>query len=107
MMKNAMDAIQDVIGERKGHIHITAKPEGKFAAISIRDNGKGMERATLNRLFDPFFTTKEAGTGLGFVGKLPGSSSTTGGRSRWTAKSAKAPNSRFVCHMSNKRLESG
>jgi len=65
MMKNAMDAIQDVIGERKGHIHITAKPEGKFAAISIRDNGKGMERATLNRLFDPFFTTKEAGTGLG------------------------------------------
>ncbi|RED66417.1 ATP-binding protein [Cohnella phaseoli] len=65
LMKNALDAIQDVIGERKGRIAISARQEGKFAIISIADNGKGMERATLNRLFDPFFTTKEAGTGLG------------------------------------------
>ncbi len=65
MMKNAMDAIQDVIGERKGVIEISARPEGRFAAISIRDNGKGMEKTILSRLFDPFFTTKEAGTGLG------------------------------------------
>ncbi|OXS58422.1 PAS domain-containing sensor histidine kinase [Cohnella sp. CIP 111063] len=65
IMKNAIDAIQDVIGERKGRIDISARTEGRFAVISIRDNGKGMERAILNRLFDPFFTTKEAGTGLG------------------------------------------
>ncbi|MFC4601680.1 ATP-binding protein [Cohnella hongkongensis] len=65
MIRNAMEAIQDVIGERKGRIDIAARTDGPFAVISIRDNGKGMERATLNRLFDPFFTTKEAGTGLG------------------------------------------
>ncbi|BBI32159.1 ATP-binding protein [Cohnella abietis] len=65
IMKNAMDAIYEVNGERRGRIDITAKREGKYALISIRDNGKGMERATLNRLFDPFFTTKDEGTGLG------------------------------------------
>mgnify|MGYP002402174763 CR=1 FL=1 len=65
MMKNAMDAIQDTLPERKGLIRIASRWEEGYALISIRDNGKGMERATLNRLFDPFFTTKEAGTGLG------------------------------------------
>jgi len=65
IVKNAMDAIHEVLNERKGRIVISAKRENGYALITIRDNGKGMERATLNRLFDPFFTTKEAGTGLG------------------------------------------
>jgi signal transduction histidine kinase len=65
IMKNAMDAIVEVKEERKGRIDISASREGKYALISIRDNGKGMQRTTLNRLFDPFFTTKEEGTGLG------------------------------------------
>ncbi|TVX98298.1 two-component system sensor histidine kinase NtrB [Cohnella terricola] len=65
IVKNAMDAIQEVLNERKGLIVISASRENGYALITIRDNGKGMERATLNRLFDPFFTTKEAGTGLG------------------------------------------
>ena len=40
---------------------------GKYALISIADNGQGMCEEVLNRLFDPFFTTKEPskGTGLG------------------------------------------
>jgi signal transduction histidine kinase len=65
IMKNAMDAIYEVKDERRGIIDISARRDGKYALISIRDNGKGMERATLNRLFDPFFTTKDEGTGLG------------------------------------------
>jgi signal transduction histidine kinase len=65
IMKNAMDAICEVREDRKGRIDISAKRDGKYALISIRDNGKGMQRTTLNRLFDPFFTTKEEGTGLG------------------------------------------
>lgn len=65
IMKNAMDAIYEMKEERKGRIDISARREGEFAIISIRDNGKGMQRTTLNRLFDPFFTTKEEGTGLG------------------------------------------
>jgi signal transduction histidine kinase len=65
IMKNAMDAIVEVKEERKGRIDISARREGKYTLISIRDNGKGMQKTTLNRLFDPFFTTKEEGTGLG------------------------------------------
>ncbi|QJD87526.1 ATP-binding protein [Cohnella herbarum] len=65
IIKNAMDAIHEKQDGRKGRIDITARLEGKYALISIKDNGKGMQRATLSRLFDPFFTTKEEGTGLG------------------------------------------
>ncbi|ALS29393.1 histidine kinase [Paenibacillus sp. 32O-W] len=65
LLRNAMDAIEDVKGERRGRIDLSARSEGRYVEIKVRDNGKGMDRATMNRLFDPFFTTKEAGTGLG------------------------------------------
>ncbi|MEJ1971918.1 MAG: ATP-binding protein [Lacunisphaera sp.] len=33
--------------------------------LSVRDNGRGMDAATLERIFEPFFTTKESGKGTG------------------------------------------
>jgi signal transduction histidine kinase len=65
IVKNSLDAIDDVSGVRNGRIDIIVHRTSASVEIIIRDNGKGMDRATLNRLFDPFFTTKEAGTGLG------------------------------------------
>lgn len=65
MIQNAMDAIQEAGSGRKGRIDISARRDGPYALITIRDNGIGMDRATMSRLFDPFFTTKEDGTGLG------------------------------------------
>ncbi|MDQ5978503.1 MAG: hypothetical protein QG602_1477 [Verrucomicrobiota bacterium] len=44
--------------------HPAVKP-GPQVRLSVRDNGKGMNAATLERIFDPFFTTKEAGKGTG------------------------------------------
>lgn len=40
---------------------------GNYLCLSVRDNGHGMNEATLEKIFDPFFSTKEQteGTGLG------------------------------------------
>lgn len=42
-------------------------PPGDYARLTLRDDGAGMDAATLERIFDPFFTTKPIGkaTGLG------------------------------------------
>ena len=45
-----------------------APPElvpGDYVVLSIRDDGIGMDEATLARAFDPFFTTKDLGAGSG------------------------------------------
>lgn len=38
---------------------------GPHVALSIRDNGCGMDERTLERIYEPFFTTKAAGMGTG------------------------------------------
>jgi two-component system NtrC family sensor kinase len=44
---------------------VSTRPEGDGAALEIRDTGKGIPEANLERIFDPFFTTKPVGQGTG------------------------------------------
>ena len=40
-------------------------PEGKYARLTVRDDGAGMTREVQSHLFEPFYTTKEKGKGTG------------------------------------------
>ena len=64
LLNNAADACE----EGGGTIIIgTAKVDGGWVKVSIRDSGKGIPPEILPRIFEPFFTTKpeSKGTGLG------------------------------------------
>lgn len=44
---------------------LSALAAGDYAHVWVRDNGNGIEPATLARIFEPFFTTKPVGQGTG------------------------------------------
>ena len=76
VVMNARDAIvaSGTIALRLAHCTLNdgdvalpggAEP-GAYVELSVRDDGRGMDAATLARVFEPFFTTKaSSGTGLG------------------------------------------
>ena len=44
--------------------HPGARP-GQYVAVSVSDNGFGIDPTTLGRIFEPYFTTKDRGRGTG------------------------------------------
>lgn len=59
------NAVQSMPGG--GTLRIASRVDGDHVAISIADDGGGMDEVTLGRVFEPFFTTRnlDAGHGLG------------------------------------------
>jgi two-component system nitrogen regulation sensor histidine kinase NtrY len=62
---NILQNAQQAIPEERGRIELTWTRESSDAAITIRDNGPGIEKK--ENLFVPFFSTKPGGSGIGLV----------------------------------------
>jgi len=62
---NALEAVEP----ERGTVKITAGRSHSHCALSVADNGRGMDAQTLDRVFQPFYTQKQSpdtpGLGLG------------------------------------------
>ena len=69
LIQNACHAIEIDANTYDNDQHILLKTtvEQQYAYLTVTDKGKGMDRATLQRITEPFFTTRRSsgGTGLG------------------------------------------
>lgn len=65
LVKNAVESLMEVKDNRVRKITLETNVQGKRIHVMVKDNGSGMDQATLGQLFTPFYTEKSYGTGLG------------------------------------------
>lgn len=64
VIKNALEAKKE---NEKLRVELSIKKVGKVVKITIKDNGIGMSKDTLDSIYEIFYTTKQNGNGLGVV----------------------------------------
>jgi len=62
LVRNGLDAM-----EPGGELTISTYSEKGGVALTVKDQGKGIEQGLIEKIGTPFFTTKESGTGLGLA----------------------------------------
>jgi len=74
LITNAYHAVQEKGGkidvevrevEVKKGVGVLDLPPGKYATLTVADNGVGINRDQLEKIFEPYFTTKKKGKGTG------------------------------------------
>ncbi len=68
LLGNALDSLEQS-GTPEPRIEVSAGENlaGTEIWLRVRDNGPGIDPASLHRIFSPFYTSKENGTGLGLA----------------------------------------
>jgi signal transduction histidine kinase len=67
LITNAADAMRS-INDRTRLLRVKSEAVGSGGvAISVQDNGPGIDPKNIDRIFDPFFSTKSDGMGLGLA----------------------------------------
>ncbi len=77
-------------------MHSDKTTPGDHVYLTVRDDGDGMDSATLARVFDPFFSTKFAGRGLGLAAVL---GIVRGHHGLLEVRSTAGSGSRFTVHL--------
>jgi signal transduction histidine kinase len=62
LLLNSVQAI-----EGSGKVTVSFSSSDGVSRISVRDNGKGIEKEAMERIFEPYFSTKKLGIGLGLT----------------------------------------
>jgi signal transduction histidine kinase len=61
LLKNAAEALEG----RGGTVWVSARREGDWVRVEVRDDGPGIAPEAIPRVFEPFHTTRSAGRGTG------------------------------------------
>ena len=64
LLRNSLEAMQGE-GRLRIETFASARDDGNWVTLRVRDTGRGMSARDLERAFDDFFTTKASGSGLG------------------------------------------
>ena len=56
---------EELVEENEAGEPSTGPKPGRYAKLSVKDTGEGMDETVLARIFDPYFTTKPVGQGTG------------------------------------------
>jgi signal transduction histidine kinase len=65
LIMNAVEAMSDVGDGTRELLISTCKVEPRGVLVGVRDSGRGLAPAILERVFDAFYTTKPGGLGMG------------------------------------------
>jgi signal transduction histidine kinase len=57
----------DKVSQNDRTVSITELTDNEYVTVSVRDKGRGIEDAIMDKIFKPFVTTRKEGTGIGLA----------------------------------------